>query len=109
MKTTLDHIREFLIGRSCTGVVVQRYWYESVLEDEASVLFLQVGPAKWARLWIDAPDLFLREVDSPDCAADFEMPPGCSCDLQAVEDAAPIIGQTIKSVDLVDFGDEAQE
>ena len=107
--TNPGELRQLLVGRVCKAVVVQRYWYNSALQDGASVLFIQLDENTWARLWFDVPEVFVGEVESPDCPDDHEMPPGCFCDLKEFERAAPILGCVIEGVELTDIGDDAQE
>ena len=57
--------RRLVEGKPCLSLIVQRYWYDGQLEDEANVLFLQMAEDRWLRFFFDCGVFFAREEEEP--------------------------------------------
>ena len=53
--TQVVHLAEFE-DLTCLGLVAQECYYQGDLVEPANVVFLQVGPARWFRFYIDCGD-----------------------------------------------------
>jgi hypothetical protein len=83
----------------CSALLVQEYWYQGELEDEANVLFVRLDD-RWHRFFIDAGLVFWKSVESPD------LPPSAADHSYRVNDvgsAYDLKGKRLAQIEAVDL------
>jgi hypothetical protein len=90
-----------LQGTTCTGLVLQEYWYDGAVCESAHVFFLQLDHGLWHRFFIDAGVLFWSTVTEPDvhnttADEEFHYPQ------QELGAERGLLGSTLQNVEFVD-------